>query len=400
MGRIGFVLEGGGVRGAYQSGAIMALEERGIRPQVITGTSIGAINGAMVALGKSQRLRELYENFEAKNFFDLDPKIIENLVLEEETLKQLPQITRAVTGLLAEGGVDIEPLKEMIEREISEAELRKSSTELGIVTMEVPRVKPVEIFVDQMPEGQVKEYLLASAYLPFFKAKERSYIDGLFVDNLPLDLLRSRGPFERIFVIRCYRGRSLKLNRLEDENIILISPSQSLGKSFNLSQAKMKNNIKMGYYDTLRILEAYDGERFCFDSFPDLKKRLIDSEVAARLRDQFSTSESYHPTRYLHEELLPGLARALGLGVESSYQEILIMLLEMGGIYLGIDPYEIYDFASYMARLRGALDLENHNWSLREKVSSGVARYTRGWLGDQESLVLAMLDILVGQEWR
>ncbi|HZK10065.1 MAG TPA: patatin-like phospholipase family protein, partial [Clostridia bacterium] len=43
--KIGIVLEGGGVRGAYQAGALKALYENKIKPDVITGTSIGALNG-------------------------------------------------------------------------------------------------------------------------------------------------------------------------------------------------------------------------------------------------------------------------------------------------------------------------------------------------------------------
>src|SRR6478736_3940989 len=46
---IAFVLGGGGIRGAVEIGMIKALFEAGIRPGVIAGTSIGAINGALVA---------------------------------------------------------------------------------------------------------------------------------------------------------------------------------------------------------------------------------------------------------------------------------------------------------------------------------------------------------------
>ncbi|MFE1646160.1 patatin-like phospholipase family protein [Microbacterium sp. P01] len=47
--RVAFVLGGGGLRGAVQIGMLRALLERGITPDLIVGTSIGAINGAIVA---------------------------------------------------------------------------------------------------------------------------------------------------------------------------------------------------------------------------------------------------------------------------------------------------------------------------------------------------------------
>lgn len=44
-----FVLSGGAAHGAVQAGMLMALDERNIRPDLIVGTSVGAINGAWLA---------------------------------------------------------------------------------------------------------------------------------------------------------------------------------------------------------------------------------------------------------------------------------------------------------------------------------------------------------------
>jgi NTE family protein len=49
--KVAFVLGGGGVLGAVQVGMLRALLERAIRPDLIVGTSIGAINGAIIAAG-------------------------------------------------------------------------------------------------------------------------------------------------------------------------------------------------------------------------------------------------------------------------------------------------------------------------------------------------------------
>lgn len=47
--RTAFVLGGGGVLGAYEVGMLRALSEAGIAPDVVVGTSVGAINGAFIA---------------------------------------------------------------------------------------------------------------------------------------------------------------------------------------------------------------------------------------------------------------------------------------------------------------------------------------------------------------
>jgi NTE family protein len=67
-GQVVLVLQGGGALGAYQVGVYQALHEAGIEPDWVIGTSIGAINGAVIAGNKPEdrlaRLRELWERFQ------------------------------------------------------------------------------------------------------------------------------------------------------------------------------------------------------------------------------------------------------------------------------------------------------------------------------------------------
>ena len=59
-----FVLGGGGVLGAHEVGMLRALAQAGIRPDVVVGTSVGAINGAFVAAdpaGAAARLDQMWQ---------------------------------------------------------------------------------------------------------------------------------------------------------------------------------------------------------------------------------------------------------------------------------------------------------------------------------------------------
>src|SRR6185312_10532050 len=51
-----FVLGGGGLLGAHEVGMLRALAEAGVRPDLVVGTSIGALNGVLVAAGRAARL--------------------------------------------------------------------------------------------------------------------------------------------------------------------------------------------------------------------------------------------------------------------------------------------------------------------------------------------------------
>ena len=67
-----FVLGGGGLLGAHEVGMLRALSEAGIRPDLVVGTSIGAINGAFVAadpLGAAGRLSRMWQGEELRLAF-------------------------------------------------------------------------------------------------------------------------------------------------------------------------------------------------------------------------------------------------------------------------------------------------------------------------------------------
>lgn len=70
--RVAFVLGGGGVLGAHEVGMLRALEETGVRPDLVVGTSIGALNGVFVAAGPGtavERLTSLWSDESVREVF-------------------------------------------------------------------------------------------------------------------------------------------------------------------------------------------------------------------------------------------------------------------------------------------------------------------------------------------
>jgi NTE family protein len=74
--RRALVLSGGGGRGAYQAGVWDFLDQRGWRPDIVVGTSIGAVNGAAIAGGFTpQELRDLWRTMITENVQILSPDL-------------------------------------------------------------------------------------------------------------------------------------------------------------------------------------------------------------------------------------------------------------------------------------------------------------------------------------
>ena len=64
-------LEGGGARGAWQVGAWRALEEAGVRYNAVSGTSVGAINGALMAMRDLKQAEQIWHETDRWNKMSL-----------------------------------------------------------------------------------------------------------------------------------------------------------------------------------------------------------------------------------------------------------------------------------------------------------------------------------------
>lgn len=146
------VLAGGGARGSYQVGVWRALMELDWHPQIITGTSVGSLNGAMFVLDLYETARDMWLTIRSRDVMELPD--------EGADLSALHQFLRSVVKA---GGMDVSPLEDIVERVLDEDALRAAPTRFGLVTVESRGLKPRELTLDEIPEGRVKDYLMASA---------------------------------------------------------------------------------------------------------------------------------------------------------------------------------------------------------------------------------------------
>ena len=88
----GLALEGGGAKGAYQVGALKAIQECGFKIDTVVGTSIGAFNGAVYAQGDLDKLYDLWYNGSITLIIDLDEKELKVLDALNENGKLKPAV--------------------------------------------------------------------------------------------------------------------------------------------------------------------------------------------------------------------------------------------------------------------------------------------------------------------
>lgn len=108
-----------------------------------------------------------------------------------------------------------------------------------------------------MPEGELIDYLMASARVPGLNRqgpKDGKFLDGGVYDNTPIGILRKRGINRLIVVdISGIKGIGHK-EALSCANIVYIRPfdAKELGESFEFDKEATERRIKMGYLDAKR----------------------------------------------------------------------------------------------------------------------------------------------------
>lgn len=368
----GLVLEGGGAKGAYHIGALKALKELKIDISAVAGTSIGAMNGAMFVQDKLDTAYEYWYNISSAQVLDIDDQYLNqllNLTINQDNLNYFLGKAKEV---LQNRGLDNSYLKSILKENIDEELLRKSDMEFAIVTLSISDLKPLELFLEDIPQGKVVDYILASAYLPAFKMQRidgKILVDGGFYNNLPLKTLINRG-YKKLIAVRTYALGDSEKRNTEDAEVIYINPSEELGRMLNFDQNNARKNIKMGYFDTMRYFKNLLGNKYYISTPSNDKFFLkflinVDRKSIVSILDKLSISYK-DPHRAFFEKLIPRLTNFIDTNTNCSYEEIFIFLLEKLAEEIGINRFKIYSFDELHKRVK--MNYNKKDKSLSSKI--------------------------------
>ena len=386
----GLVLEGGGTKGAYQIGAYEALRDLGIKITGIAGTSIGALNGAFIAQGDFEAMKDIWVNYDYKSFMNIDEDTYERYKNIEMKAKNLHDVVDLMNKARKKQGIDITPLRKLLEEKIDEDKIRKSNIDFGITTAYWDgKIFPQLLYVEDIPRGRLVDYLIASASLPIFdldKLDDKLYLDGMFSDNIPINMLAQRG-YDDIVVIRLvddFLGKRI-INKYNNLNLKVIVPSQSLGGSLNKDKDHMESNIKLGYLDTMKAYKRYDGvkyffnldckynEDYCFKKISSLSEDTI-NDLCYLLNIKKEVSR-----RVLMENIVPKIIDILELDKDSSYKDIFYSIYERKLEENNINRVELYDFNKVVQLCNEQMTEDklqvNHSTSKLAKIITNLIIY-------------------------
>jgi len=184
-----FVLGGGGLLGAHEVGMLRALEQAGVRPDLVVGTSVGALNGVFVAAdpaGAADRLAQLWQGEALRHAFS------------ETVWGRAVRLMRSGTHLHS-----IEPLRHMLGEGLPGRDFADLQVPFHCVAASIETAS-----ARWFSHGPIAPAVLASCavpgLLPPVEVDGQHYFDGGLVDSIPVGRAVALGA-RTVFVLQVGR---------------------------------------------------------------------------------------------------------------------------------------------------------------------------------------------------
>lgn len=323
------VLSGGGSKGSYQIGVWRALRKLHIKYDIVTGTSVGALNGALMVQNKFHKAIKLWS------------KINMQLLFGDEATNST-KITDVLNmyriNFFKNGGMDVKILEDVIDKYIDKDTFYNSKIDFGLVAVNLSGKKAVQMKKKDIPKDKLNDYLMASASCyPAFQKKDidgNKFIDGGIFDNMPINLAIDLGADSIIAVDLCAPG--VKARPKKHVDTITIKPNNKLTNFLNFYEEGSIRNIKFGYNDTMKVFGKYKGYKYTF------KKKNIDEAIS-----EYHKLFIHNLNQILNSEKLIKL-----IDVNLIDQEkLIIKTAEEIGLLLEFDETKIYKFRKFNKKL-------------------------------------------------
>ena len=370
--KYGLALEGGGARGAYHIGAVKALIENGYKFDAVVGTSIGAINAAFIAQGDFDEIYKMWETLTFSDLFDLDDDKARDALNMNIDISTVKYLSKKLSKAIKDKGINTLKMRKILEEKIDEKKLRKSVMQFGLVTYCLSDRSGEELLIDDMENGKVVDYIMASSNLPVFKrvkVNDKNYVDGGVYDNCPVHLLEKIGIKEAI-VIRTYKRMRIRNYKeiLKRGNVTMhmIEPIDALPNILNFDTKNLNEQLKLGYFDAMKMIKDLDGIRYYIEP--------IEEEELIKRIDNMPYDEMEKISRYanvklhvgtnitdiLKEKIIPYLASKTKNRNLETFKDCIYAILESIALDNNIDRYKIYTFDSFIDEIKNSKKIINN----------------------------------------
>lgn len=361
------VLGGGGSKGAYEIGVWKALDELGESFDIVTGTSIGALIGAMYVQHDFERCLALWTHLSVNQII----KDGVNIDMDIELLmSQKNKYLTLLESYVKNKGADISPFLILIHQMFDKEKFFASELDFACMCVCLNKPGPVPFFKKTMDPEKAEEYLLASAScfpaFPLKKIDDDYYVDGGYYDNVPIKLAKSMGAEEIVAVDLKSVGR----NQIHEPqpHLTYIEPMVPLGSFLLFDKKRIKRNIQIGYLDTMKKYNRYMGYVYTFEneSKNDIE---IFEQAMCNYTNEINIAMKDSSVHKIYEKLLNHQMESIHKK-NISYSYRYLRILEMCGWVFEMKDTMPYEFHDYCIKLVRKVDQYHPQYSSLSKEKS------------------------------
>lgn len=346
----GLVLGGGGAKGCYEIGAWQAFNDCQIYFDVVSGTSIGAIVGALYTQQSLQGALDFVHTLKptsiAKDMFYFPEDLNQAYENRDEILNFLNKYKNT--------GLDITPLKEGLERVFDYEKFRSSPINFACVTLNVTKFRPEVFFKDQMTKEDALSIILASAScfpaFPMMNINGENFIDGGMDNNVPWDLAVEMKANDLVIINVHGPGREKPIP--DTVKYMLIQPIVPLGNFLDFSNAEGMRSLRLGYLETMKYLSKFPGYYYTFSS-----KEWPAIFVCERFISLYFEKIHIMPSLHAYKKALVYILGFHPAELTNKYQRDYGVgyLIEALAVMADVDPANLYEYRFFLDQVSEVL---------------------------------------------
>ncbi len=262
--KIGLVFGGGGARGAYQIGVWKALIDLGIDKHinVISGTSIGALNAMLFQQGDYRLAEEFWNNVTKEQIIPMDEKElgIKSLLFALGS-KNMSFVKKYIPKAIKAGTLTRDGLNEFLEK-IDFQAIKNSKVKGYATCTRIPEIKPEYFYINENSIENIRKILFATSAIPMVYDSEGindiNYLDGAIVDNVPVQPVYGES-CDIIIVVKLSNESVIDKSKFPNTRIIEIYPEDIDGSDLkgilDFDVSTIRKRISNGYNDTVYMLK-------------------------------------------------------------------------------------------------------------------------------------------------
>ena len=260
--KTGIFLTGGGGIGPFHIGFFKALEELGIKYDVVCGGSIGAVIGGGSTYLTAEEMMETWHGLTLESVLKIDSNKIKGL---KDTKRNLMLIKECILSCARKDPnlmIDINDIRKLLYDKLDGDRIKNSNIDFGVTTTVLPSFKLQQTFKEDMITNPL-EYILASLYMPVFSPQRiidnKYYIDITRYRRYPIEMLKEK-QCNKIYIVnleahnlnKFYKPISKYFTNNEEINIISYENCPSI---LDFSEEMAEINYKNGYETTMNVLQ-------------------------------------------------------------------------------------------------------------------------------------------------